>query len=329
MRWIQPRYQVIWGPRFPEWMNSKAPLTEALQEAEDELHSIVDFIRRGASLFKEYGLHFGHGSDNAIDEALTLVLHGLHLEPGLAGELFDARLTRRERRTVCALLKRRIEERIPAAYLTGEAWFAGLRFKVNSDVLVPRSPLAEWIERGFESWLDPQAIHRIIDVGTGSGCIAIACALAFDEAEVDAVDISDAALAVARDNIETHGLERRVHLLKGNLLDPCQGVYDLIISNPPYVPAASFAALTAEYAHEPALGLVAGDDGLNCVRQLLATARDHLTEDGLLVVEVGEAREAVLQAWPHTPFEWLEFERGGDGVFLLHRNLLPQLPGVA
>ncbi len=304
-------------------MAVSASLDEALREAVDELRSVGDFIRWGASLFNAQGLHFGHGTDNATDEALTLVLHALHLEPGLAGELFGAHLTRSERLRVTGLLKRRVEERIPAAYLTGEAWFAGLCFKVDPSVLVPRSPLAEWIERGFDPWLDPSVVRRVVDVGTGSGCIAIACALAFDNAQVDAVDISEAALAVAGDNVRRHGLGDRVHLLRGHLLEPCRGPYDLIISNPPYVPAASYAALAEEYRHEPAQGLVAGDDGLECVRELLATAAECLAQEGLLVVEVGEAQGAVEAAWPQTPFVWLEFERGGGGVFAIQREQLP------
>jgi ribosomal protein L3 glutamine methyltransferase len=304
-------------------MVSNASLDTALKEAVTELNSLVDFIRAGASLFNEYGLHFGHGTDNATDESMALVLHVLHLEPGLAAELFHSRLTHSERERICGLLKRRIVERIPSAYLTGQAYFAGLQFKVTPDVLVPRSPLAEWIERGFDPWLDAPEVERIVDVGTGSGCIAIACALAFGNSEVDAVDISPAALAVARDNVEKFHLEDQVKLLQGDLLGPCQGTYDLIISNPPYVPTASFNALAEEFQHEPSMGLVAGDDGLDCVRQLLSSAGDYLSENGLLVVEVGEAQDAVMEAWPETPFEWLEFERGGDGVFVLQKGQLP------
>jgi len=304
-------------------MTTSDNLDGALAAAVAELSTVADFIRFGASLFNGHDLHYGHGTDNATDEALSLVLHGLHLEPGLAHELFASRLTRGEREMVAGLLKRRVEERIPAAYLTGEAWFAGLKFSVTKDVLVPRSPLAEWIERGFDPWLATAEVRRVVDVGTGSGCIAVACAVAFEHAEVDAVDISTAALAVARGNVEAHGLSDRVHLLHGDLLEPCQGPYDLIISNPPYVPTASFAALEAEYRHEPAAGLVAGKDGLDCVRKLLGAARDHLGAGGLLVVEVGEARDAVRKAWPDSPFAWLEFERGGDGVFAIQREQLP------
>ncbi len=303
-------------------MTTGTSLDMALDEAVDELDTVVDFIRRGASLFNAHHLHFGHGTDNATDEALTLVLYALHLQPGLASEMFAAKLTRSERLRIAGLLKRRVIERIPAAYLIGEAWFAGLPFKVTPDVLVPRSPLAEWIERGFDPWFDADAVRRVVDIGTGSGCIAIACALAFGEALVDAVDISPAALAVARDNVEHHGLEDRVNLLQGSLLEPCTGPYDLIISNPPYVPTASFACLEAEYAHEPAQGLVAGEDGLDCVRGLLDAAPEYLSEDGILVVEVGEAAVAVIHEWPHLPFEWLEFEHGGAGVFVIQRAQL-------
>lgn len=303
-------------------MGEKDPLSAGAQEAVKELRTLGDMVRWSASRFNENGLHFGHGTDDAVDEALALVLHVLNLQPGLAPELFAARLTRSERAQVAAMAMERIRSRKPLPYLTGEAWFCGLRFYVDERVLVPRSPLAEWIERGFEPFLDPARVRRVVDVGTGSGCIAIACAHAFPAAVVDAVDASDEALEVAWENVTRHGLAERVRPLRGDMLEGTDGGYDLIVSNPPYVPEASYLALPAEYSHEPAAALRAGVDGLDLVRRLLARAGELLTDDGILVVEVGEAAPMVEQAFPDLAFTWLDFERGGDGVFLLHRSQL-------
>lgn len=303
-------------------MTEKDSISAGAQEAVKELRTLADMVRWCASRFNEHGLHFGHGTDNAVDEALTLVLHVLNLEPGLAPELFAARLTRRERAQVAALAMERIRSRKPLPYLTGEAWFAGLNFYVDERVLVPRSPLAEWIERGFEPFLDPTQVRRVVDVGTGSGCIAIACALAFPDAVVDAVDASDEALEVAWENVTRHGLMERVRPLRGDLLEETDGVYDLIISNPPYVPEASYLALPAEYSHEPATALRAGSDGLDVVRRLLEQSASRLDEEGILVVEVGEAAPRMEHAFPDMPLTWLDFERGGEGVFMLRHAQL-------
>lgn len=304
-------------------MNDRDALSAGAQEAVKELRSLADMVRWAASRFNENGLHFGHGTDNAVDEALALVLHVLNLEPGLAPELFSARLTRGERAQVAAMVMERIRSRKPLPYLTGEAWFAGLRFYVDERVLVPRSPLAEWIERGFEPFLEASRVRRVVDVGTGSGCIAIACAHVFPGAVVDAVDTSDEALEVVWENVTRHGLTERVRPMRGDLLEGTEGGYDLIISNPPYVPDASYLALPVEYSHEPSTALRAGADGLDVTRRLLAQAGAALANDGILVVEVGEAAPMLEHAFPDLALTWLEFERGGEGVFLVQRSQLP------
>lgn len=271
-----------------------------------------------------HDLYFGHGNVNAIEDARALLSHILHLTPD---ELVDARhcrLTRDEKADYLALLKQRVEQRIPAAYLTHRAWFAGLPFYVDERVLVPRSPFAELIEQGFQPWLQ-QPPARVLDLCTGSGCIAIACAYAFPEAQIDAVDISTDALLVAEQNIAEHGLELQVTPLASDMFKQLQGErYDLIVSNPPYVDAEDMADLPAEYHHEPELGLAAGDDGLSLVDNMLLEASDHLTEGGLLFCEVGNSMPALEEKYPLTPFVWVEFERGGDGVFVLSREQLEE-----
>lgn len=285
--------------------------------ARRELRTGVDLVRFAASRFTEADLFFGHGTDNAIDEASLLVRHALHLPHDVPDVLLGARLTAPEIDTVLALARRRVEERVPAPYLTGRAWFAGLEFIVDRRVLIPRSPLAELIAQRFEPWLDAERVRRVLDIGTGSGCIAVACAMVFPDADVDAVDVSSAALDVAAENVDQHGLSDRVHLYRGDLFEPLSGRYDLIVSNPPYVDAGEMAALPAEYHHEPRAALASGDDGLDCVRRMLAQAGDHLEADGLLVVEVGASRDTLEAARPDLPFTWVEFAHGGDGVFVL------------
>lgn len=288
------------------------------------LDTIGDMVRWGASRFAEAGLHFGHGTDNAVDESLQLVLHALHLEPPLPAEFHRARLTPAERVAVAGLFRRRIGERRPAAYLTGRAWFAGMDFEVDERVLVPRSPLAEVIECGFSPWTDPDAISRVLDLCTGSGCIAIACAAHMPWTEVVATDLSEDALEVAARNVARHHLADRVSLVRSDVYDGLpEGGFDLVVGNPPYVARDDFDALPAEFRHEPALGLVAGSDGLEVIRRILEGAAARLRPGGLLVVEAGSAEDAVAAAWPQLPFTWLEFERGGAGVFLLRREDLP------
>ena len=291
------------------------------------LHTLRDFIRWGASQMNAAELHFGHGTDNAIDEAAALTLHALHLPPDLSAEYLQARLTPPEQQAVLHLLQQRIVQRKPAAYLTQRAWFMGLPFFVDERVLVPRSPLAELIERHFAPWLsDSRQVESILDLGTGSGCIGIACAYSFPDARVDLVDISADALEVARRNVVDHGLEDQVEVIQSDLFSALKGrCYDVIISNPPYVGLTELDQLPAEYHHEPRLGLLAGDAGLDVVVEILRQAAQFLNRDGLLIVEVGNAQYALCEALPDAPFTWLEFERGGQGVFLLNAAQLRRM----
>jgi len=286
-----------------------------------ELASIVDFIRYGASRFAAAGLTFGHSYDNALDEATHLVLHALHLPHDLSPAYGQARLVADEREAVLALIERRIAEHRPVAYLTGEAWFAGLKFKSDARALVPRSPIAELIQGGFSPWLDEHPVARALDLCTGSGCIGIAMAAHNPDWQVDLVDISPEALALARENVEFQDVGERVRVLESDLFSGLAGErYDLIVSNPPYVTEAEYAALPPEYRHEPALGLTAGHDGLDLALRILAQAADHLAEDGVLIVEVGESERALVELLPRVPFNWIEFAVGQMGVFLLDRR---------
>lgn len=289
-----------------------------IDAARDELLTIRDFLRWGASEFIAAKLFYGHGTDNPWDEAEQLVLHAINLSPPLGEEWLDARLTLNERKKVVANLARRIQERVPAAYITGQAWFAGLPFAVDERVLVPRSPIGELIQKRFEPWLANEPL-QILDLCTGSGCIGIACAYAFPDAYVQLSDISFDALAVAEENIEQHGLGERVFAMQSDLFENLQGqVFDLIVSNPPYVDAEDMAGLPGEYHAEPELGLASGDDGLDFTRRLLTEAADYLSEQGVLLVEVGNSWPALEAAYPALPFTWIEFERGGHGVFVLN-----------
>ncbi|WP_290889770.1 50S ribosomal protein L3 N(5)-glutamine methyltransferase [Arenimonas sp.] len=285
-----------------------------------ELVTIVDFIRYGASRFAAAGLTFGHGHDNALDEATQLVLHALHLPPDLGPAYGQARLVAEERTAVLALFERRINERIPACYLTGEAWFAGLSFKTDARALVPRSPIAELIEAGFEPWLGGREVNRVLDMCTGSGCIAIATAHYNPHWAVDGVDLSDDALALALENkVRLHA--DNVRLIQSDLFRNLDGeVYDLIVTNPPYVTHAETDALPPEYAHEPELGLRAGDDGLDLALEILRDAPRHLSENGLLICEVGESERALVELLPELPLAWVEFKVGQMGIFVAERE---------
>jgi ribosomal protein L3 glutamine methyltransferase len=281
-----------------------------------ELATIIDFIRYGASRFAGAGLTFGHSYDNAVDEATHAVLQTLHLPHDLGPAYGRAVLTAAERKRVLALIERRVRERKPIAYLTGEAWFAGLKFRCDERALVPRSPIAESITGGFSPWLDGVAVRRALDLCCGGGCIGIAMAVHHPEWQVDIVDVSDAALALARENIHFQNVAGRVRALKSDLFSALKGeVYDLIVSNPPYVTEQEYAVLPPEYDHEPSLGLKAGKDGLDFALRILAEAPAHLSRDGWLIVEVGESEQALTRLLPRLPLNWIEFEVGQMGVF--------------
>ena len=292
-----------------------------------ELVTLRDFLRWAVSRFNEAGLHFGHGTRDAYDEAAYLLLHALHLPLDRIEPFLDGALTENERETVFALLARRIQERIPAAYLTREAWLGDFPFYVDERVIVPRSHIAELLlDDPLAPWVsDPEAVATALDLCTGSGCLAILLAHAFPNAHIDAVDISPEALEVAARNVAEYQLDGRIDLIRSDLLTGLAGrSYDLIISNPPYVTGASMRVLPAEYHHEPALALASGEDGLDAVRSILGDARAHLKPDGLLAVEVGGNRATVEQAFPRLDFTWLESENGEGMVFLLSREQLPE-----
>lgn len=290
-----------------------------------ELVTLRDVLRWSVSRFNEAGLHFGHGAQSAYDEAAYLLLHALHLPLDRLEPFLDARLTKAERDAVSALLARRIEERIPAAYLTHEAWLGDFRFYVDERVIVPRSHIAELLLEGaLEPWLgDPERVEDALDLCTGSGCLAVLLGLTFPHARVDAADLSAGALEVAARNLADYGLSGRIRLLHSDLFGGLAGRrYDLIISNPPYVTGESMRALPAEYRHEPEMALASGEDGLDAVRRILAEAGAHLKAGGLLAVEVGGNRALVEKAFPRMGFSWLE-SSGGDGmVFILEREQL-------
>lgn len=283
-----------------------------------DVKSLRDMIYFGAAAFEAASLYYGHGTDNALDEAAFLAFFALKEPQDFSDEKLDMNLSEENISAVNTLFQKRIETRQPAAYLTHEAWFAGLPFYVNENVLVPRSPIAELIEEQFQPWVSPEKVNRILDLCTGSGCIAIACAMAFPEAEVDAADISKAALAVAEINRTKHQLESRVNIIESDLFSNLKNQrYDLIVSNPPYVDAEDMANLPDEYRHEPELGLTAGDNGLDLVIPMLRDAKHHLNSDGVIIIEVGNSEHALAELFPEVPFMWLSFEYGGEGVFML------------
>ncbi len=268
-------------------------------------------------------LHYGHGTSNARDEAAALIWHALRIPRRPTAARLRRRATPAQLARLQALVARRIGERVPAVYLTHRCWFAGLEMYVDERVLIPRSPLAELIEHRFAPWISAAQVRRVVDVGTGSGCIAIACARAFPRARVDAVDICAPALQVARRNIRRHRLGRRVHAIESDHFSALPvGAYDIIVSNPPYVGRSEMAALPPEYRHEPAAALAAGADGLDAVRVILREAPRYLRAGGILVVEVGNSEARVRERFRRLPFTWLQFERGGGGVFLLTREQL-------
>lgn len=298
-----------------------------------DLITIGDFLRWASSRFREAGLHFGHGTSVAADEAGWLIAAALHLDLPLAPELFPCRLTPGERAAVVQLIERRVRERRPLAYLIGQAWFAGLSFQVSEAVMIPRSPLAELIERQFAPWLEAERLTRVLDLCAGSGCIGLATAVHLPWTRVDLAERSAAALEVAAINLqrldEPFALADRVELCESDLFAGLGArCYDLILSNPPYVGRAELEALPPEYHHEPVMAFAAGEQGLDLVLRLLHRAPEYLTPGGALIVEVGNTAECLQNHLPEVPFLWLEFERGGDGVFLLHREQLIDYHGM-
>ena len=287
-----------------------------------ELKTIKDWQRYAVTEMNVAEVYFGHGAADAWQEANLLLAAVTALGFHELAEVGDCRLSSFEKQRLWQLLQKRIDHRIPASYLTNQAWFAGLPFYVDERVLVPRSPIAELVEQHFEPWLT-HSPQRILDLCTGSGCIAIACAYAFPDAEVDALDISVDALAVCEKNIENHGLQHQVTPIQSDVFAGVPGQrYDLIVTNPPYVDAEDMADLPAEYLHEPELGLAAGGDGLDLVRTILRQAPEHLNDEGMLICEVGNSKVHMQSLWPQVPFTWLEFERGGEGVFLITKSQL-------
>lgn len=295
-----------------------------VDEAVTELRTIGDMLRWGVSRFNDANIYYGHGTDNAWDEAIALVFHALHLPEEIGQQVIHSNLTSSEKHKIVELIIRRVRERLPVPYLTNKAVFAGLEFFVDERVLVPRSPIAEMIANRFSPWLYNKSVNRVLDLCTGSGCIAIACAYEFDEAEVDALDISADALDVAQINIENLGVMDRVFPIESDIFSaiPKGPHYDLIVSNPPYVDAEDIGDMPDEYQHEPEIGLASGRDGLDLTKRILANAADYMTEDGLLVVEVGNSMVHLIEQFPDVPFTWVSFENGGDGVFVLTRDQL-------
>ncbi|MFO7542883.1 MAG: 50S ribosomal protein L3 N(5)-glutamine methyltransferase [Thiobacillus sp.] len=290
----------------------------------ESLITVRDWLRFAVSRFNEADLFFGHGSDNAYDEAAYLILNTLHLPLFRLDPFLDASLTHGESEQVRAVIERRVKERLPAAYLTHEAWLGEHRFYVDERVIVPRSHIAELLQDQLLPWLEhPDEVSRVLDMCTGSGCLAILAALAFPNAQVNAADLSKDALAVAERNIADYGLQQRIERVESDLFAALEGrTYDVIISNPPYVNAESVAALPPEYLAEPPLALGSGEDGLDATRKILSVAKDHLNPGGLLVVEIGHNRDALEAAYPSLPFTWLDTAAGDQFVFLLRREEL-------
>ncbi|MHB8668888.1 MAG: 50S ribosomal protein L3 N(5)-glutamine methyltransferase [Burkholderiales bacterium] len=287
--------------------------------------TVADFIGWTERRFEEAGLYFGHGTDNALDEAAWLVGSALHLPPHDLDEHLEDELSAAQRDAVRALAQARLTSRRPLAYLLKEAWFAGLKFYVDERVLVPRSLTAEFITERFQPWIDPARAHRILDLCTGSACMAVALAYAFPHARVDAADISPDALAVARINVENHGMGERMRLLRSDLFSALKDErYDLIVTNPPYVAHAEMEDLPPEYRHEPALALESGSEGLDAVMRILAQAPQHLNPGGILVAEVGNSGVTLQEKFPSVPFTWLTTSSGDESVFLLTREQLQQ-----
>lgn len=293
-------------------------MVDSYVSATRDFQTIIDFLRFGLSQARSEPLHFGHGTDNAWDDILSLVQGTLHLPHDVDPLLLQAQLTKDEKTLLCKQLTRRICERVPVPYLIQEAYFCDLPFYVDERVLIPRSPIGELINQQFSPWIDADSVVRVLDLCTGSACIAIACCYAFPDAHVHAIDISPDALAVAEINRQRHAVQDQLTLIKSDCFDAVPSVlYDIIVSNPPYVGHQEMQTLPDEYRHEPVLALETGNNGLSIVDKILHQALNHLTEQGILVVEVGNSEQALIEAYPHVPFTWLDFEQGGQGVFLL------------
>jgi len=283
--------------------------------------TVRDLIHRTEKQFTQAELHYGHGTDNALDEAFYLVMAAANLEFDCGEEKLDQAIQADLLKHIEGLIDKRIKQRIPVAYLVNQAWFAGQKFYVDERVLIPRSPFAELITSQFMPWISYDQVKSILDIGTGGACIPIACAYEFPDAVIDAVDIDDDAIEVANKNVSLHELDERVHIIKSDLFDQLDGkTYDLIISNPPYVGHDEMQSLPEEYRHEPGHALEANDNGLQLVSIILQQASKHLNDGGILAIEVGNSKEALIDRLPDLPFIWLEFENGGDGVFLLNKS---------
>ncbi|ODN43929.1 50S ribosomal protein L3 N(5)-glutamine methyltransferase [Piscirickettsia litoralis] len=295
----------------------KRELTVINKAVQTDLHTIGDWLRWMVSSFQRAELFYGHGTDNPWDDAVQLLRHALSWPGEIPREMMNARLTSGEKQQLLVLVEQRVNLRKPVPYITHEAWFYNLDFYVDENVLIPRSPIAELIEQHFEPWVESSKIHRVLDLCTGSGCIGIACAVELPETLVDCVDISKEALQIARRNVDHHDLDERVNLIESDLFDQIQGKYDVIVSNPPYVDAEDMSSLPDEYRHEPALALEAGHDGLDIVRRMLKEGKHYLNPHGVMIIEVGNSAVALEDSFPTVPFTWLEFERGGSGVFVI------------
>ena len=304
-------------------MNQNTLNSADINEVCNELSTMIDFMRWGATQFVNAGLSYSHGMSSPIDESVYLVLRSLQLPVDTPDVYWKSKLVKAEKKIVLANLLKRIDKRIPSAYITQEGWFAGLQFYIDERVLVPRSPIAEMVESQFTPWVNPDEVESVLDLCTGSGCIGISCAYAFPQAEIDLSDISTDALDVATINIEKHDASNRVSVIQSDLFEGLIGKkYDIIVSNPPYVDADDIDSMSAEFQHEPELGLSSGTDGLECTRQILKHAASHLTDEGILVLEVGNSQYALVEEFPQLPFQWVDFERGGDGVFVLTKAQL-------
>ncbi len=300
---------------------------ELEQQIKAELDTVGDGLRWAEACFNEAELYFGHGTDNAWDEALHLVLGSLQLPMESDPSVLDCRMSDSEKELLIRNVRRRVDERVPVPYLTGRTWFAGLEFKIDGRALIPRSPIAELIERDFAPWYAGPPIRRVLDLCCGSGCIGLAVAAWNPEAQVDLADIDEAALALARENRDLLELGSRVEIMQSDLFEALRGrQYDLIVTNPPYVDQSDLASMPPEYRHEPALALGSGEDGLDITRRILETAVHFLAPDGLLIGEVGNSWVALQDAFPTTPFTWIELERGGHGVFVLSGRELAENP---